>query len=159
MEDIFVKQYEEIVRARMVMLLFIEENLEAKFKDSLALFDNKSPCDLLIHTANTYVYWLAIFALKETHMYWDVGKISKIIDVFKIYDQVDKIVNRFLSFLENGYESNEFHGTLLDGQKVCLGSIKIFTHVITHEFHHKGQIMTMCRFQGFVPPDTDIIRN
>ncbi|RZL05047.1 MAG: hypothetical protein EOO89_27250 [Pedobacter sp.] len=37
-------------------------------------------------------------------------------------------------------------------------SYSIFTHVITHEFHHKGQSMTMSRLLGHTPPDTDILR-
>jgi len=32
------------------------------------------------------------------------------------------------------------------------------THVMTHEFHHKGQIMTMGRMLGYTPPDADVIR-
>ncbi|TKC09723.1 DinB family protein [Pedobacter frigoris] len=34
----------------------------------------------------------------------------------------------------------------------------IFTDVITHEFHHKGQAMTMARLLGHIPPDTDVMR-
>ena len=33
----------------------------------------------------------------------------------------------------------------------------LFTHVITHEFHHKGQLLTLSRILGYVPPDEDII--
>lgn len=32
------------------------------------------------------------------------------------------------------------------------------THVMTHEFHHKGKIMTMGRMLGYTPPDADVIR-
>lgn len=34
----------------------------------------------------------------------------------------------------------------------------IFTHVITHEFHHKGHAMTMARLLGYTPVDTDVMR-
>jgi uncharacterized damage-inducible protein DinB len=34
----------------------------------------------------------------------------------------------------------------------------VFSHVITHEFHHKGQSMTMSRMLGHLPPDTDVMR-
>lgn len=36
--------------------------------------------------------------------------------------------------------------------------LMIFTHVTTHEFHHKGQIMPMCRQLGYPPPETDVYR-
>ena len=44
------------------------------------------------------------------------------------------------------------------GKTVTVTVLELFTHMITHEFHHKGQIMTMCRLLGHVPPDTDAIR-
>ncbi|WP_423227985.1 DinB family protein [Sabulibacter ruber] len=30
--------------------------------------------------------------------------------------------------------------------------------MITHEFHHKGQIPSLGRHLGFVPDDTDVVR-
>ncbi len=35
---------------------------------------------------------------------------------------------------------------------------ELFTHVITHEFHHKGQVLSLSRHLGYIPVDTDIIR-
>ncbi|MNY69859.1 DinB family protein [compost metagenome] len=35
---------------------------------------------------------------------------------------------------------------------------KVFTHVITHEYHHKGQILSLSRHLGYTPVDTDIMR-
>jgi uncharacterized damage-inducible protein DinB len=32
----------------------------------------------------------------------------------------------------------------------------IVLHVITHAFHHKGQIVAMLRIQGYPAPDTDL---
>lgn len=28
---------------------------------------------------------------------------------------------------------------------------------MTHEFHHKGQIVAMIREMGYIPPNTDIL--
>ncbi|MNL32837.1 DinB family protein [compost metagenome] len=36
--------------------------------------------------------------------------------------------------------------------------LKLFTHVTTHEYHHKGQILSLSRHLGYTPVDTDIIR-
>jgi uncharacterized damage-inducible protein DinB len=44
------------------------------------------------------------------------------------------------------------------GSKIKLTALELITHVITHEFHHKGQVMTMARLSGFTPPDADILR-
>jgi len=32
----------------------------------------------------------------------------------------------------------------------------ILQHVVTHAFHHKGQIVAMLRILGYPPPDTDL---
>ncbi len=41
---------------------------------------------------------------------------------------------------------------------MTLTPMHLYTHVITHEFHHKGQILTMSRLLGYIPVDTDVIR-
>ncbi len=41
---------------------------------------------------------------------------------------------------------------------IIANPLKLFTHVITHEFHHKGQILSLSRHLGYVRVDTDIIR-
>nr|WP_242021046.1 DinB family protein [Cytobacillus oceanisediminis] len=30
-------------------------------------------------------------------------------------------------------------------------------HTVTHEYHHKGQIMAMSRQLGYEPPNTDVL--
>jgi uncharacterized damage-inducible protein DinB len=37
--------------------------------------------------------------------------------------------------------------------------LQIFTQPFTHEFHHKGQLVLMCRLLGYIPPDTDVRRS
>lgn len=32
----------------------------------------------------------------------------------------------------------------------------VLHHVLTHAFHHKGQIVAMCRILGYPAPDTDL---
>ena len=43
-------------------------------------------------------------------------------------------------------------------QTVTATPAALFTHVITHEFHHKGQIASMSRHLGYLPPDTAVLR-
>lgn len=43
------------------------------------------------------------------------------------------------------------------GIKRSAKPFKIFSHVITHEFHHKGQILSIGRHLGYIPVDTDIL--
>jgi len=34
---------------------------------------------------------------------------------------------------------------------------KLLMHTITHEFHHKGQIVAMARQMGYESPNTDVL--
>jgi uncharacterized damage-inducible protein DinB len=43
-----------------------------------------------------------------------------------------------------------------DGYHDSATPLQLFTHVMTHEFHHKGQLLSMFRILGHVPPDTDV---
>jgi uncharacterized damage-inducible protein DinB len=35
----------------------------------------------------------------------------------------------------------------------------IIQHIVTHSFHHKGQVVAMCRILGHSAPDTDLQRS
>nr|WP_261382294.1 DinB family protein [Mucilaginibacter achroorhodeus] len=63
-------------------------------------------------------------------------------------------------FLESFKQSLNLSLTLEKGQGVILNlsPLELFTHVITHEFHHKGQLVNMSRQLGYIPVDTDVIR-
>jgi uncharacterized damage-inducible protein DinB len=43
-----------------------------------------------------------------------------------------------------------------DGDKALRTPALVLHHVLTHAFHHKGQIVSMCRTLGHPAPDTDL---
>jgi uncharacterized damage-inducible protein DinB len=43
-----------------------------------------------------------------------------------------------------------------DGDKAVRTPALVLHHVLTHAFHHKGQIVSMCRTLGHPAPDTDL---
>ncbi|KAA6461869.1 hypothetical protein DYQ86_09470 [Acidobacteria bacterium AB60] len=43
-----------------------------------------------------------------------------------------------------------------DGDVAVRTPAKVLHHVLTHAFHHKGQIVAMCRVLGYPAPDTDL---
>jgi uncharacterized damage-inducible protein DinB len=45
-----------------------------------------------------------------------------------------------------------------DGDTAVCTPALILHHVLTHAFHHKGQIVSMCRILGYPAPDTDLNR-
>ena len=45
------------------------------------------------------------------------------------------------------------------GQGVDITPALMLSHIITHGFHHKGQVVAMCRLMGYPPPETDLDAN
>jgi uncharacterized damage-inducible protein DinB len=43
-----------------------------------------------------------------------------------------------------------------DGDRAARTPALILHHMLTHAFHHKGQIVAMCRMLGHPAPDTDL---
>jgi uncharacterized damage-inducible protein DinB len=43
-----------------------------------------------------------------------------------------------------------------DGDKAVRTPALVLHHILTHAFHHKGQIVAMCRALGHPAPDTDL---
>ncbi|MEO7312132.1 MAG: DinB family protein [Chitinophagaceae bacterium] len=77
-------------------------------------------------------------------------------DTRALFDEVDAMMNAFIDSLKDAPLRDivyELNGVIISGSP-----LKLFSHVITHEFHHKGQILSLSRHLGYVPVDTDMIR-
>lgn len=123
-------------------------------------FVDKSIRDLLVHIADTYRGWLGAFGLNQLRQPLEADNYTSFHEVQSLFDaQVDPLVAVFTHAFAN--TPDQPLTITLPGQgapTMTLTPLQLFTHVITHEFHHKGQIMTMSRLLGHIPPDTDVIR-
>lgn len=81
--------------------------------------------------------------------YADIGKITG------LFSKIDQSVDRFISEIHDLEEKVAYS---IKGSKGQASKLQLFTHVITHEYHDKGQIMTLCRQLGLEGVDTDIMR-
>ncbi len=154
---ILKEQYKLILSARSELLNYCvsikQEDLVKPVKD----FNDSTIMSLLLHIPNTYLFWLKRFAGKQEFEYFEEKNIKDIDGVRKAFDEADKTVIAFL-------DSYPYYSTKIKGEIFWLKTdmtfsvLELFTHVTTHEFHHKGQIMTMSRMLGYTPLDADIIR-
>jgi uncharacterized damage-inducible protein DinB len=123
--------------------------------ERVAPFGNKSISDLLEHVAKTYFFWIGEFALSRARP--NLLTPSSIKAVRPLYLEVDNQVLEFVRIYENDMEE-QVTGSVKANLVMGVSALQLFTHVTTHEFHHKGQILTMSRLLGYTPIDTDIIR-
>ena len=151
------KQYEIVRSSRQVVLNFIETEVGADLNTPVPAFDGQTIRYFLVHNAGCYLHWLAYFGLQ-----WPAKPINNVdfttVDKLRtLYSQVDDVVDMFLADFETTMDVpvSRIHDRR---GEVSVTPLQLFTHVTTHEFHHKGQMMTMCRLLGHIPPDTDAIR-
>lgn len=112
--------------------------------------------NLLVHIANTYEFWVINKGLDKNMAYTVYDSIKTIEEIRMLFDGVNSYIFEFLErFEESMFQKITIE---INGMKKSIEPFKLFTHVITHEFHHKGQILSMSRHLGYIPIDTDIIR-
>ena len=155
--DTLKEQYKLIISSREAVLNYCENITKEHLIKELDSFNNNSITYLLLHIANTYLFWLKNFTFIEEFEYFTGENIKDIYDLRNAFNEVNLLVDKFLNFFSD-------RNTPVEGEIFWLKRnqtetpLSLFTHVTTHEFHHKGQIMTMSRLLGYTPSDADIIR-
>lgn len=155
--EILLKQYELLRESREVLFSYLETLDARHYREEIESFGHGSIRNLQVHVANAYIHWLPRFALQQDAPYFDPSKINGVGQVRPLYEQVDLQVGRFLNSFA-GDISTALSRKMSNRKELSLSPLALFTHVLTHEFHHKGQILSMSRHLGYTPPDTDMIR-
>jgi uncharacterized damage-inducible protein DinB len=153
MIQILQQQYELARSTRGIVFNFLASQVGEDLSTPVPAFDNKTIRDQLEHSAYCYYNWLVGFAMQKPLL---AGRHDTTLDDLKqLYSLVDDTMTTFLLTFGEKLESpiTGMHNTM--GQ-LTTTPLAVFTHVLTHEFHHKGQIMSMCRLLGYPPPDTDV---
>ena len=153
MIQVFQQQYTLVQSARSIVFDFLADQISKDLNTPVPAFDNKTIGDLLEHNACGYYNWLACFAMQMPPL---ANQNNTTLDhIHRLYASVDDTVAVFLRTFHEKMES-PIIGTHNTMGQLSATPLQLFTHVLTHEFHHKGQIMSMCRLLGHPPPDTDV---
>jgi uncharacterized damage-inducible protein DinB len=149
------EQYELVRESRMVLFAYCRTVSPDDFIRSNSAFGRGGSIrNLLVHIANTYEFWIGKLALRKDIVFSEYEASNSIGEVVNLFGFVDGIIYEVMDDLDNKAEIEYEIGGLINRTKL----FKIFTHVITHEFHHKGQILSISRSLGYIPVDTDILR-
>lgn len=149
-------QYEYVRASRQVLLAYCNEISATHFVAENSSFGRGSIRNLLVHIGTMYEFWIGKQALNlaiNVTQYESIKSTSEAKDYFLT---IDLLLDRFLTaYADNYLEDLEI---VTDNGNVTASPFKLFSHVITHEFHHKGQLLSLSRHLGYIPIDTDIIR-
>jgi len=149
------KQYALVQGARSILLNFIKKEVGAGIDTPIGAYENKTIRNLMEHTNSCYFVWLAYFCLRQPYGSIKDRGSATFEELRQLYNKADETVATFLQNFDGKMEI-PITAPHWDDEILTVTPLRLFTHVITHEFHHKGQIVMMCRMLGYVPPDTDI---
>jgi uncharacterized damage-inducible protein DinB len=158
MNKLLLSQYEGVKGARHALFDYCAGMSREDLFKKVPVFNDNGISELLLHSANTYISWLGNFGLDAGMAFHNIRHVSSLNDIRLIYQQVDEVVADFLNKYAGNYLQSNTNYIAHKGITMTLTPLELFTHVITHEFHHKGQMLTMSRLLGYIPADTDVIR-
>jgi uncharacterized damage-inducible protein DinB len=152
-----IHQYQFVISSREAVFAYLETLRQEDLLMRLPSFNNESIGSQMIHNANTYISWLINYARQQQRPFFTQEDHKNLESIRSTFEQVNLSVNDFLHHFTDGLDKPI---TLLkkEGFNLTTTPLQLFTHVITHEFHHKGQIVNMSRQLGYTPVDTDVIR-
>jgi uncharacterized damage-inducible protein DinB len=160
MESIYTTsklQYSYVCSSRSALMDYCNTIKNEDFlKETDSMGRGGSIRNLLVHIANTYQGWIKDNALKEETTYYSAQNCTNVEMAEMIFSEVDEFMERFFESILR--QNVPFITMILDDQPASVEPFKIYSHVITHEFHHKGQILSRSRQLGYIPIDTDIMR-
>ncbi len=157
MLNMLQQQYDWIRLARQNLFAFLEELPPQVLHQTLSDSGRGTIIRTHIHVVDSYKFWLESFAFKKIDEHRDITVETARADVKFVREkflEVDELVQRFLQAYDGRwYEPIEQDGW--DGYPKSPTPLLLLTHTMTHEFHHKGQIVFMARHLGYPPPADD----
>ncbi|HEX4065324.1 MAG TPA: DinB family protein [Acidobacteriaceae bacterium] len=87
---------------------------------------------------------------------WDSTRWPQVSDARNLQRDVRQKTLDYLSGLTNQQLNANATLRFPDGDTAERTPALVLHHVFTHAFHHKGQIVAMCRILGHPAPDTDL---
>ncbi|WP_409292798.1 DinB family protein [Peribacillus sp. SCS-37] len=154
--DLFVSQYEWIRRTRELLFRYCETMSPSAYVEELDAFGGDSIRSLHAHVADCYRVWLGRRALDKSLPEITPDSINSVHEMREVFRKTDDLVHDFLNEFQGKWD-NTVQVSFEEGGSAKISSLWLYTHTITHEFHHKGQIVKLGRQLGYIPPDTDLI--
>lgn len=152
----FKNQYQLIQSSRSALLDYCDTIAPTHLLEENSTFGRGSIRNLLVHNGYTYQYWLGVQALKKDIPFPEYESVQTVGDARRFFEKVDVVVAEFITaFQSKPLESIQ---VTLREHTFPATALELFTHAISHEFHHKGQMLSLSRHLGYIPVDTDVIR-
>jgi len=143
-------------RSRKLLFEFLATVPRDDFVRSIPEAGDRSLRDVLVHLVGTNAYWISLLQNRpqEPLRPDDLPTIESIVAV---HEEVADRIHHVLANADEGWFTREETFSHPRGKTERLVPAWVTVHMLTHEFHHKGQIAMMARILGYTPPDMDFI--
>ncbi|SPE21690.1 hypothetical protein SBA5_320064 [Candidatus Sulfotelmatomonas gaucii] len=121
----------------------------------LPSFGFSTPQKQVIHIFNCEGFWIRTLQGLQ-YVDRDPTECPDVADARLLQQQVNRQTRAYLSSLANQQLNTNTELHFPDGDHAVRTPALVLHHVLTHAFHHKGQIVAMCRELGRPAPDTDL---
>ena len=109
----------------------------------------------VIHIFNCEGFW--VHALQGlTYRDRNPAGFASVADARLLQREISERTLAYLGSLTDQQLSSNTELRYPDGDVAVRSPAFVIYHVLTHAFHHKGQIVAMCRLLGHPAPDTDL---
>jgi uncharacterized damage-inducible protein DinB len=109
----------------------------------------------VIHIFNCEGFWIhTLQGLKYVDR--NSAECPAVSDARLLQQEISRQTRTYLSTLTDQQFNTDAELHFSDGDIAVRTPALIVHHVLTHAFHHKGQIVAMCRELGHPAPDTDL---
>lgn len=156
MKEIWTAQYNMIQGSRAVLFNYCDTiTLNHFIAENSDFGRGGSIRNLLVHNGHVYRFWIGHHAFGREMEYPEYGSIITVDDCRAYYTSINELVEEFI------HQFADRPHTLFNSnykKPASATALEVFTHVTTHEFHHKGQMLSISRHLGYTPVDTDVIR-
>ena len=150
------QQYVLAQRSRNILFDFLQDVVgNDGLNRVFPAFGDKSICGLLEHNAGCYSSWLWFHALGRPRASFGHLPCTTMEAARRLYARVDGTVDDFFESFKDRMDV-PLRTEHDPGEWITATPLELFTHVLTHEFHHKGQVVWLGRLLGYDPRDTDV---
>ena len=109
----------------------------------------------VVHIFNTEEFWIRVLQGLE-YANRNPLEYAAVADAKLLQQEIMRTTQAYLSTLTDQQLNSDAKLQFADGDSAVRTPALILHHVLTHAFHHKGQIAAMCRALGHPAPDTDL---
>ncbi|MBD3163125.1 MAG: hypothetical protein GF328_13565 [Candidatus Latescibacteria bacterium] len=141
--------------SRKKLFEFLLDVPDEDFVRAVAGANGRSLRDLLVHLVDASGFWISLIQ-DRPHTALDPADFATVESVIPVADESADRIDHVLRDADPDWFSREMAVTP-GGIPQRVVPAQAFVHLLTHEFHHKGQIVLLARMLGHEPPETDYL--